>query len=132
MVHVGNGEAEANIGCQTLEQEEKRRGIDAPGDPDEDRVAAIDQPFLLDDAPYGLFEVHELLYEQEEQLDEEQPEQPGPLPLEDDLKLWPTEKPKEDIFFPGCLSPHFGHSTGSSVLKTMHSKSSPQFWQLYS
>jgi hypothetical protein len=42
------------------------------------------------------------------------------------------ENPKEDIFFFGPALPHFGQFTASSVLKTMHSKSSPQFSQLYS
>jgi hypothetical protein len=69
--------------------------------------------------------------EQEEQFEEEHPEQPPPEP-EGSFHPAPVEKPKVDIFFLGLLLPHFGHSTGSSVLKTMHSKSSPQFSQLYS
>jgi len=71
-------------------------------------------------------------YEQEEQFEEEHPEQPPPEPDEARPDPAPVEKPKVDIFFLGRLLPHFGHSTGSSVLKTMHSKSSPQFPQLYS
>jgi hypothetical protein len=70
-------------------------------------------------------------YEQEEQLEDEHPEQPEP-PFEDSFIVPPVENPKVDIFFFGLLLPHFGHSTGSSVLKTMHSKSSPQLSQLYS
>ena len=70
-------------------------------------------------------------YEQEEQFEEEHPEQPEPE-LEGIFNLPPVENPKVDIFFLGLLLPHFGHSTDSSVLKTMHSKSSPQLSQLYS
>jgi hypothetical protein len=68
--------------------------------------------------------------EQEAQFEDVQPAQPEPEP--DDVNLFPVEKPNDDIFFVGFLLPHFGHSTGSSVLKTMHSKSSPQFSHLYS
>jgi hypothetical protein len=72
-------------------------------------------------------------YEQEEQFEDEHPEQPEPEPdPEGSFNLPPVENPKVDIFFVGLLLPHFGHSTGSSVLKTMHSKSSPQLSQLYS
>jgi hypothetical protein len=70
-------------------------------------------------------------YEQEEQFEDEHPEQPEPE-LEGAFNLPPAENPKVDIFFLGLLLPHFGHFTASSVLKTMHSKSSPQFSQLYS
>jgi hypothetical protein len=70
-------------------------------------------------------------YEQEEQLEDEHPEQPEPE-LEGSFNLPPVENPKVDIFFLGLLLPHFGHSTASPVLKTMHSKSSPQLSQLYS
>jgi hypothetical protein len=71
-------------------------------------------------------------YEQEEQFEDEHPEQPEPEPPPEGFNLPPVENPKVDIFFFGLLPPHFGHSTGSSVLKTMHSKSSPQLSQLYS
>jgi hypothetical protein len=62
---------------------------------------------------------------QPEQPDEEPPEDLRPEPE-------PMEKPKDDIFFLGLVPPHFGQLTASSVLKTRHSKSSPQFSQLYS
>jgi hypothetical protein len=70
-------------------------------------------------------------HEQEEQLDDEQPEQPEPLGLEAPLNLYPTEKPHADIFFWRSLLPHLGQ-TGSSLLNTRSSKSSPHFPQLYS
>jgi hypothetical protein len=70
-------------------------------------------------------------YEQEEQFEDEHPEQPEPA-LEGSFDVPPVENPKVDIFFLGLLLPHFGHSTASPVLKTMHSKSSPQLSQLYS
>jgi hypothetical protein len=52
--------------------------------------------------------------EQLEQSDELQPAQDEPEPVEDDLNLYPTEKPKEDIFLVGSFSPHAGHSGFSS------------------
>jgi hypothetical protein len=69
--------------------------------------------------------------EQDEQFEDEQPAHPDPDP-EDDFELYPTENPKDDIFFLGAPLPQPGHVTGSSVRKTRHSKSSPQFSQLYS
>jgi len=69
--------------------------------------------------------------EQEEQFEDEHPEQPEPVDPED-LNLYPEENPKEDIFFLGPALPHFGQFTDSSVLKTMHSKSSPHFSHVYS
>jgi hypothetical protein len=52
-----------------------------------------------------------------EQLEEPQLAQDDPEPPdEDDLNLYPTEKPKEDIFLQGSFAPHSGHSGVSSRL----------------
>ena len=59
-------------------------------------------------------------------MEDVHPEQPEPEDPED-VYFDPTENPKEDILFLGSPLPHFGQFTGSSDLKTRHSKSSPQF-----
>jgi hypothetical protein len=68
---------------------------------------------------------------QDEQFDEPQLEQPEPPPVEEALNLYPTEKPKLDIFFEGFAAPHAGHR-GSSSLNTISSNSFPHFSQTYS
>jgi hypothetical protein len=76
--------------------------------------------------------VHDgIAQEQEEQFEEEQPEQDEPPAGADDLNLYPTENPKDDIFFSGFFAPQEGHS-GSSPPKTMSSKSFPHLSHLYS
>jgi hypothetical protein len=45
-------------------------------------------------------------YEHEEQFDEPHVAQEEPCPLDDDVNLYPTENPKEDIFFFGSFAPH--------------------------
>lgn len=63
----------------------------------------------------------------DEQSEEPQVAQLDPdEPVDDDLNLKPTENPKEDIFFVGCLLPHDGQD-GSSLLKTSISNSFPHF-----
>ena len=69
-------------------------------------------------------------HEQLEQSDDEQPVQPPP-DLPEDLNLFPTEKPNDDIFFCRSLSPHAGHS-GISSPKIITSNSLPHFRQVYS
>jgi len=71
-----------------------------------------------------------LYYEHDEQLFDPQVAHDEPL-LDDDVNLYPTEKPNEDIFFLGFLAPHSGHS-GSSFPKISNSNSFPHFSQIYS
>ena len=59
VVDMGDGEAEAHILSDPVEQKEERRGIDPPGHPDQHRIARIDQPFRTDDPPHGLVERHQ-------------------------------------------------------------------------
>jgi hypothetical protein len=54
-------------------------------------------------------------HEQLEQLDEPQPAQEDPAPVDDDLNLCPAENPKEDIFLTSFFAPHAGHSGFSSL-----------------
>jgi hypothetical protein len=65
-------------------------------------------------------------------LEEPQLAQEESVPVDDDLNLYPTEKPKEDIFFIGFFEPHTGHSGLSSLLKTRTSNSFPHFLHIYS
>lgn len=67
----------------------------------------------------------------DEQSDDPQEAQPDLEPVDEDLNLYPAEKPKEDIFFVGSLSPQAGQ-TGSSSLKTSISNSFPHCSHTYS
>jgi hypothetical protein len=65
-------------------------------------------------------------------LDEPQPAQEEPEPVDDGLNLLPAENPKEDIFLVGFFAPHSGQAGLSSLLKTSTSNSFPHFLQTYS
>ena len=59
VVYVGDGQAEAYILFDLFEQKEEGRGIDPAGHPDQHRITRVDQPFLPDDPPYALVELHQ-------------------------------------------------------------------------